>query len=251
MPAFFWADGEDPLLVTVRRKSADPLNNGGGFIKVSLKIDVNALVNGQKWRDLIKLSLENGDDQDVLSEGVAWQLHRFASGPEGYGYSAGMMAWVRLIINGVDTGVYVNVEQRNKQFLRNRGLYTPDETWLYKVGDNDSLELKVGTGESPAVGALCYPPFRPPSPECPPPDAATLAVELPQWIDMRGMMALATVNTYTGNPTRFSRTARTFISWTFSPAGCGCIFPGTSIRSWAATWAGAFTIRAAATPTYS
>ena len=56
VPALLWADGEDQLLVTVRRKSSDPLNNGGGFIKVSLKIDVNALVNGQKWHDLTKLS---------------------------------------------------------------------------------------------------------------------------------------------------------------------------------------------------
>ena len=64
-----------------------------------------------------------------------------------------MVSWVRLNINETYTGVYVNAEQRNKQFLRNRELFTPDETWLYKVGDINGLELKVGVGESPTVGS--------------------------------------------------------------------------------------------------
>ena len=85
VPAMFWADGEDPILVAVRRKSADPLNSGGGFIKVSLKIDINEFVPGQMWHELRKLSLENGEDEDVVSEGLSWNLHRFAGGPEGYG----------------------------------------------------------------------------------------------------------------------------------------------------------------------
>ncbi len=50
------------------------------------------------------------------------------------------------MVNGEYVGVYANVEQRNKQFLRNRGLYsseTKDGTWLYKVSDVDSPTLKV------------------------------------------------------------------------------------------------------------
>ena len=210
VPAFFWADAEEPLLVTVRRKSSDALNNGGGFRKVSLKIDVNALVNGQKWHDLTKLSLENGDDQDVVTEGFAWQLHRMASGPQGYGYAAGMVSWVRLNINDTYTGVYVNAEQRNKQFLRNRELYTPGETWLYKVGDINGLELKVGDGESPTVAVLCYSPFRRQNRDCPTPGNEALAAELPQLIVMRGMMSLAAVNAFTGNPDAMLSHAKNF-----------------------------------------
>jgi len=201
VPAMFWADGEDPILVSVRRKSADPLNNGGGYTKVSLKIDINEFVPGQMWRSLRKLSLENGDDQDVVSEGLAWNLHRFAGGPEGYGYSAGLGSWVTLNINGTDTGVYVNAEQRDKRFLQNRGLHTPDETWLYKVSDLNGMELKVGGPEdSPTVETLCYSPFQGPTDECPTPPSEVLAAELPRLINMQGLLSLAAVNAFVSNP---------------------------------------------------
>ncbi len=201
VPAMFWADGEVPILVAVRRKSADPLNSGGGFTKVSLKIDINQFVPGQMWRDLRKLSLENGDDQDVVSEGLAWNLHRFAGGPEGYGYLAGLGSWVTLNINGTDTGVYVNAEQRDKRFLQNRGLHTPGETWLYKVGDFNDWEIKVGGPEdSPTFQALCYSPFLAPNGECPTPPSPVLAAELPPLINMQGILSLGAVNSFMGNP---------------------------------------------------
>ena len=202
VPAMFWSGDEEHLLVNVRRKSGDPMNNDPAFTKVSIKIDVNDLVSGQRWNDLTKLSLENGDDADVVSEGFAWYLHKIASGPEGYGYDhpAGYASWITLIINGVDTGVYVNVEQRDKQFLRNRGLYIQGQTWLYKVSDINQSTLKVGNGSSPTYDILCYSPFQRENRDCPTPDAATLAAELPGLIDMRAMMSMAAVNVFTGNP---------------------------------------------------
>ncbi|MCH7750610.1 MAG: CotH kinase family protein [Planctomycetes bacterium] len=122
----FWADGDVPILVGVRRKSGDSLNG-----KVSYKVDVNDYVNGQKWNLQTKLSLENGDDQDVVSEGLSWYMHRAASGnlPN---YTPGLAAWTTLTINGESQGVYLNVEQPNKQFLRNRSLWDKDNTWLFK-----------------------------------------------------------------------------------------------------------------------
>ncbi len=196
--AMFWTDGEDPILVSVRRKSADPLMEAPDYTKVSLKIDINEYVSGQEWHDLKKLSLENGDDQDVVSEGLAWYLHRVASGPEGYDYEypAALASWVVLYINDVNTGVYVSVEQRDKRFLQNRGLYTEDETWLYKVGDIGDMEMKVGGPEdSPTVQALCYEPF---DDTCSGPN--DLATELPQYIDMQAMLALGAVDSFAANP---------------------------------------------------
>jgi hypothetical protein len=65
-----------------------------------------------------------------------------------------------LYVNGEYAGVYVNVEQPDKTFLKNRGLYTTNETWLYKAGDvGTDYELKVGDPDSPATAALCYAPF--------------------------------------------------------------------------------------------
>ncbi|MFX0095304.1 MAG: hypothetical protein ACFFBD_26455 [Candidatus Hodarchaeota archaeon] len=58
----------------------------------------------------------------------------------GISYSPGRAAWVTLTlhlesdgsITEIPLGVYVNVEQVDKQFLKNRGMWTKDETWLLK-----------------------------------------------------------------------------------------------------------------------
>jgi hypothetical protein len=202
VPAQFWAAGESPILVAVRRKSATALQNGTPFKKVSLKIDINELVPGQRWRGLNKLSLENGDDSDVVTEGLAWQLNRLASGPEGYDYQhpAALAAWVRLDINGVYTGVYVSVEQRDRRFLVNRGLFVQDQTWLFKVGDINQVALEVGTGASPAMQQLCYSPFEPfEGVSCPVPPSATMISHLDELVDMRSMLALGAVERFINN----------------------------------------------------
>ena len=74
VPARFHADGEESLLVSLRRKPGNTLGP-----KVSLKIDINEFED-QSWRGLKKLSLENGYETDVISEGFAWYLHRLAAG---------------------------------------------------------------------------------------------------------------------------------------------------------------------------
>lgn len=200
VPAMFWMDGEKPILVAIRRKSADPIQNGTPFVKVSFKIDINELVPGQMWHDLRKLSIENGDDENVVAEGTAWYLHKLASGPEGSNYDAGLASWVTLNINGVDTGIYLNVEQRDKRFLQNRGLYVSGETWLYKVSSQNQADLKVGGPEdSPTFIELCYDPFAP-DPKCSTPDNATLALEMPLLVDMQGILTLGAVNSFTSAP---------------------------------------------------
>jgi hypothetical protein len=201
VPAQFWAAGEQPMLVSVRRKSATPLQNGTAFKKVSLKIDINDLVPGQRWRGLNKLSLENGDDSDVLSEGIAWHLHRLASGPEGYGYQhpAALAAWVKLEINGTDTGIYLSVEQRDRRFLVNRGLFVLNQTWLYKVGDINSMEIEVGVGESPTMVQLCYSPFETVGAACPAPPLATMTTQIDELVEMRSMLTMAVVDRFSNN----------------------------------------------------
>jgi hypothetical protein len=197
VPAQFWLDGEAPVLISVRRKSDPALTAAPGFAKVSLSLDINDLVLGQTWHDLKKLSLENGGDSNVISEGFAWQMVRLAGTTQGFGYSAGYASWVRLVINGVDTGVYVNAEKRDKRFLENRGLFMDGFTWLYEVEDqNGGLILQVGgPQDSPTVEQLCYSPFDLSSP-CPTPDLAT---ELPQHIQMPGLLTELATDAFTGN----------------------------------------------------
>jgi spore coat protein CotH len=210
VPAQFWADGESPILVSVRRKSADALGD-----KVSLKIDINEYVN-QTWSGLKKLSLENGDDVDVVAEGFAWYLNRQAAAVYPSNYTPGLAAWVRLYVNGEYMGVYLNVEQPDKTFLKNRNIYTKGQTWLYKASDVNSYELKVGDPDSPTTTTLCYSPFSAGSDgggkgkgkkgggtntDCAvPEDDAAMAAELNSLIDMDSMLTQGAVSAFTLGP---------------------------------------------------
>ncbi len=213
LPGWFWADGEEDnkMYVAVRRKSGDPLP-AAGHTKISLKIDINQYVTGQMWHGLTKVSLENGDDNNVLTECIAANIHQMASGPEGYGYDAWRANWVKLYVNGTYYGVYVNAEQLDKQFLINRGLYIWHQTWLYQYRGYYNFTLEVGDDlnpRSPAVNELCYAPFpyagassplHPDGGICSVPDDTVLVNQLNELIDMQGMLTMAAVNIFVANP---------------------------------------------------
>ena len=160
VPALFWAAAEEStkLLVSVRRKSSRALPSEANPIKVGLKVDINEFVSGQQWRGLAKLSLENGADTDPVSEGFAWNLHEMATGPGFYqdGYHPGLAAWVRLFVNGQLIGLYINVEERDSQFLRNRVMprgTTSDgvrRSWLYEIDDLGAGSFALEDGRSPS-----------------------------------------------------------------------------------------------------
>jgi hypothetical protein len=210
VPAQFSAAGEETsLLVSVRRKSSRALPSEDDPRKVGLKVDINEYVDGQKWGGLVKLSLENGSDTDPIAEGLAWNLHELASGEGFYapGHHPGLAAWVKVSVNGEDLGVYVNVEQRDKQFLRNRGIFSSEASsfsWLYEVDDINGFAYEVGGPEhSPAFTTLCYAPFGATSGKkpaaCPTPSDAALALELPELIDMPAMLTQGAVDAFTSN----------------------------------------------------
>src|SRR5688572_22210767 len=216
--ANFWAEGETPIRVSIRRKgqSDTPLPEGNPQ-KVSLKIDINDPVLGQKWRGLTKLSLENGST-DPLNEGFAWMAHRLATGM--YGYEAANVAWVKLHINGEFKGVFVNVEQRNTQFLQNHDYYKEGATWLYKVDGSSSLES--GIGHSATHNHLCYPPFNSGpggggggNGGCTQPN---LEIDLPMWINLRGFFTLAAVDAFVENTDAlFSHSGKNSYAVDFDP----------------------------------
>ncbi|NNC87508.1 MAG: hypothetical protein HKN82_03490, partial [Akkermansiaceae bacterium] len=183
------------ILVEIRRKGAtDPVLTSGGLTKVSLKIDINELVPGQRWNGLRKLSLEIGSEGGPLSEGFAWQVHRMAAEAGYYKYDAANAAWAKLYVNGGFHGVFTSSEQRDEQFLRNRDLYSPTNTWLYKVDGSPTLEL--GVGDSPTHLHLDFAPFAGNGGGSGGPD---LEIDLPQWIDMEGMLTLGACNAYVEN----------------------------------------------------
>ncbi|HBO45992.1 MAG TPA: hypothetical protein DD670_19125 [Planctomycetaceae bacterium] len=187
-PAYFWADGENKIIVDVKRK---PTEAFGG--KVSLKIDINDYFDDLQWHGVKKLSLENGADTGVVKEGLAWYLHRQAVTMHA-SYTPPLASWVNVTVNGQLQGVYTNVEEPDKTFLRNHDLWVPDHSWLYKQGDQGSPELVAGSGDSPTYLALNYSPFS--GSANPPPGYET---QIENLIDMRQMLIVGAANAFTGN----------------------------------------------------
>ena len=226
VPAQFWADDESPILVSVRRKSSRALPSESNPVKIGLKIDINELVDGQLWHGLAKLSLENAGDISALSEGMAWQLHQLAAnagfyGPEAYPAQAN---WVRVNINGQFTGVYTSVEQRDTQFLRNRGVRVSGKTWLYEIDDIDSWALESGDPHSPTFLALCYRPFAPASKGnkaagCPTPADSTLESALDALIEMDAMLAQGAIDAFVDNPDALFSHGKNFFYADFDHSG--------------------------------
>lgn len=198
VPAMFWAEGEAPIEISVRRKSASALPSEADPQKVSLKLDINEYVSGQTWHGLKKLSLENGDDANVVTEGFAWMVHRVAARIPEHNYEPGYATWVELFVNGSSVGVYVNVEQRDKTILENRGLFTGGLTWLYEIDDIGSQALEEGDPHSPTFEALCYSPFEAAS--CLAPDDTTVAADAQLYLDLGTMFSLGATNAFVVGP---------------------------------------------------
>lgn len=210
----------------MRRKSSRDLGS-----KVSIKIDINQIVDGQKWRSLSKLSLENGADNGVVEEGLAWQLHRMAShAATGGAFTSAYAAWVKLYVNGEYLGVYASVEQRDKQMLRNRNLWKSGQTWIYEQDDVSTVVPSEGVGDSPAFQTLCFSPFlgavttvkigkKIVVVPCPSPADAELPGILDGAINMDAMLAQAAVDAYLGNNDALFTHGKNFVFVDFSDPG--------------------------------
>ncbi len=201
LPAYFWADGESKIAVSLRRKP----NEANGD-KVALKVDINQYFDNLRWHGVKKLSLENGYDEGAVSEGFAWYLHRRAASDGPDGYRPPLASWVNVTVNGQRLGMYANVEQPDKTFMRNGDLWVSGETWLYKQGDVGPPDLKAGSGDSPAVQALYYKPFASQGPD-PPPGYET---QMENLIDMERMLTVGAINAFTANPDEMLSNGKNF-----------------------------------------
>lgn len=220
-PALMTLDGGEAVAIEVRRKSSRALPSEADPRKVGLKIDITGV---SVWNQVKKLSLENGSDASPLKEGMAWALQQLAAPAP---YNAALAAWVNLSVNGDPLGVYVSVEQRDKQFLRNRGLFVSASTWVYKQDDIGLAERDVTPTEdpasplfnSPAYNALCYAPFQPAkkgSGACATPSDTQLAHELNASIDMDAMLRQGAVDAFTDNGDAVFTKGKNFFAVDFS-----------------------------------
>jgi hypothetical protein len=196
VPAYFNATAESKILVAVRRKPTGIVYN-----KVALKIDMNEYFDQQTWHGVKKISLENGEAASVLAEGMAWYLHGVAAehvNKKGFNYRPGKFTFANVHVNGANQGMYVHVEQPDKQFLRNRDMWVNEKTWLYKQQQVNVQELHEGsTTPSPTRQTLNYYPFE--FYGSPMPSDSVLATQLPQYINMDAWLTMGAVNAFTGN----------------------------------------------------
>src|SRR5688572_451990 len=195
-PAWFNADNEAKILISVRRKPTLAQGN-----KVSLKLDINQYFDGTVWHGVKKASLENGQQSTVLAEALAWHFQVQAAkhmNLQGANYHPGKFTFSNVFVNGQAQGLYTHVEQVDKQFLRNRDMWIAGETWLYKQQDVNNTEFDEGPSPtSPTKAALNFAPFGSGGTT---PDQATLTTLLPQYINMDAWLTMGAVNAFSSNP---------------------------------------------------
>jgi len=252
VPALFWLEGETETTpegvqvprvsqVMIRRKSATAIGD-----KISYRIKFQS-----RWHDIKSLSLENGDDNNVVSEGLSWHLHRLAANSQ---YAPGLAAWCSLSLHierpntdqaeaRVETlaqGVYLNVELPDKWFLAHRGLWDSKTTWLYKQDDIGLPELKESPAglDSTQYMGLNYPPFQAIRKSGkrilnPTPSDQVLAQDLNFLLNMESLLRLGAVNAITDNPDELFNKGKNFF-WADFSNGKRHYFPwdlDASIRS--------------------
>ncbi len=216
---WFWMKGESDkkIRVEIRRKKGFAFPDESNPVKVALKIDINQYYPedpnaATDWHGLKKLSLEtNLDAINVIAEGVAVNLHRMGSATEGYGWPVWHGNWCKLYVNGTFNGIFVFVEQYDKEYMQHRNLYDAHgHSWLYKHHDCDGhFVLKVGDDTVPrsqAVEALCYSPFyssvaqtQSSGGQCSVPDDANIIADMNQWVDMKRMLSSAAIDVFLSN----------------------------------------------------
>lgn len=183
-----------PMLVGIRRKNGFAEPNEANPQKVSLKIDINLFTPGQLFAGKKKLSLENGGDSALVSEGITWLIYGRT------GITCSLSAWVKVYVNGSYRGLYNNVEQVDKRYLADHGLDGISNTgFLYKCSEYCGEVQRTREAETSPFEFNWYP-FDHPDymTETIPPPNDWLAQT--QWrVDIPHLLKLAAVENFTSN----------------------------------------------------
>ena len=127
VPADFWFDGELVPGVAVRPKGSSSLLSVCeiGSPRISLKVDFNRLYPSHTFRGLKKLNYHNGfRDPTLIRELLAYEVFTQMGVP------APRTSHVDLWVNDTHLGLYTQVEQVDRTFLRRH--FGRDDGYLYK-----------------------------------------------------------------------------------------------------------------------
>ena len=195
VPGTFACGAEVPIDVMYRRKRS------GGTARVGLKVDFNEQNPGQRWQGLRRLTLENGvgegnfedtvEAKALIAEYLGWRF--FQQGD----LVAGRAVFVDVSLNGAPHGVFLNLEQVDKEFLDDR--FGENDGWLYKFsgGPNDGQKTHLDDGlPNPYEAYFC---FWASGNGCPPPADADLIADLPVLLDLDQVLWFGAINAYLAN----------------------------------------------------
>jgi len=136
---FSWQD-ETVSQVAIRAFGHGSLRAG----KPSIKISFDRLVDGQLWRDLDELKLDNSaQDVGYLNERIATAILRRM------GLPAARTGWAELVVNGEPAGFFVVLEAIDDRFVER--WFGHDDGALYSTREHE-----YGHGLTPADDPLVY-----------------------------------------------------------------------------------------------
>lgn len=125
-------DGTNMDSIGVKQKGFFSNWGAGASLKKPLKLDLAEYVDGQKYDGLKKINLANGfEDPSMMRDVLAYKFMRDA------GIHAPRAVYTELYINGTYWGLYVVVEEVDKNALEN--WFDDDGGNLYKCIDNTRL----------------------------------------------------------------------------------------------------------------
>ncbi len=138
IPADLDVDGKVLKEVGVRFRGTSSYRFIGKSQKKSFNITIDSFVPNQELYDYKNLNLSNSyNDPTFLREVVAYELmRRYTAAPK--------VNYVKLVLNNENWGIYVNVQQPDKQMMRE---------W-FKGNDGNRFRADMPTGGTPGKSAL-------------------------------------------------------------------------------------------------
>ncbi|RKY09166.1 MAG: hypothetical protein DRP66_02925, partial [Planctomycetota bacterium] len=193
--------GGDFINVAIRRKSDHALPDESDPDKFSLKIDINRqgfTPPNQRFGGKKKLSLECGSDNALIKEGLAWAAYRET------GMVAGRANWMKVYIStdwGSSyeyKGLFVNVEQVDKEYLEDHMPDRHEYGFLYKLTEYNGDVQKTREAETNPFEFNWYP-FDHPQYIAEDPTPADWLTQTPLRVDMDQMLKFAVVENFVAN----------------------------------------------------
>jgi hypothetical protein len=133
--AWFQCEDGTPMEVGIRRKNGLAVPSETDPQKPALKIDINEFLIDQTFMGKRKLSLENGAEDALVTEGLAWLLYGQA------GLVSSRVAWANVWVNGEYKGLFANVEQVDKAYLVDHGI--DEGGFLFKMDEQRTRENEL------------------------------------------------------------------------------------------------------------